>query len=783
MAQLRLDFYDNRLDHVYSDGDIEEELLQISIAGNEYDWYEDGRWPIVYHLSPWRENILNWYPFESQSTILEVGAGCGALTGLLCQRAKKVVSIELSRRRAEINYNRHKGLDNLEIFVCDIQKIPSEWKFDYIIVNGVLEYASYMFEDENPYKTFMEHLRNNLSANGRILLSIENRLGLKYFAGAKEDHNGKYFSGLNGYVNHENERTFTKFELTELMSESKLHILKFFYPYPDYKFPFEIFTDSTINERVPSTTQYPLDLDRLCLFHERSVQQSLMKMNTMDRFSNSFLIEISHDSNLNPSNISYVKSSTNRKDEFQIITAIDEKMEFAKKAAANGRSLKHLRQMEAYNHYQFNKNITNISCQSLSDSLAFPIVREPSLLNVLESCQKKRDQNGFLVELKKYIEVFYQETEKIWKYNSPEFRALVGDEECSEKLRWKANANIDMVASNIFVAGGSNYLTIDYEWQMPFEIPLEYPCWRMLKQLSSDHGFHSYLNRDAIIGLADITDEVERCFTKWEAHFAENYVGIRPTYKLSKKITSLDLEKAVQREEKETMIVSTAFFNLGNGFSDQWMQNKVAESQLHEGFKVTFTGGLLNKAKEIRWDPLEGFASRIKINRIECDAINLQVYPLNSENNEAGQFFTFYSYDPQFLLTGDFSACSYLSIEYSCIILDWTTGYQQREIDIAHLNDKLSELSALNHVHKNQLEDYNHQKNQLENQLVEMDSQIEFLHAEVKSLEEQLAESNQKIEEMNNEIETIFAFTNTRKLTAMKNILLHGMVVKGGKHE
>lgn len=139
-------------------------------------------------MSHLRHNILNWFPFKKNCTILEIGAGCGALTGLLCERASKVVAVELTKRRAEVNFQRHQHYDNLEIVVCDFQSIPSKWKYDYIIINGVLEYAAYMVKSSQPYEDFLKISADHMNAKGRMLLAIENRLGLKYFSGAKEDH-------------------------------------------------------------------------------------------------------------------------------------------------------------------------------------------------------------------------------------------------------------------------------------------------------------------------------------------------------------------------------------------------------------------------------------------------------------------------------------------------------------------------------------------------------------------------------------------------------------------
>ena len=100
MAELNLDYYTAK-DH-YSDGDIEETLLKMAQEGKSFeDLPEDEvSFPMVYHFSGLRENILSWYPLKETDSVLEIGAGCGAITGMLCRKAGHVTSVELSKRRA-----------------------------------------------------------------------------------------------------------------------------------------------------------------------------------------------------------------------------------------------------------------------------------------------------------------------------------------------------------------------------------------------------------------------------------------------------------------------------------------------------------------------------------------------------------------------------------------------------------------------------------------------------------------------------------------------------------
>ena len=233
----------------YSDGEVENVIYEY--VKNKVDIktlpIQEITYPIIYHLSEIRENILNWYPFKKDVVVLEVGAGCGAITGMLCRKSKKVVSVDISFKRAKINYTRNKQYENLEVIVGNVNEIEFQECFDYIILNGVLEYAEMFTEGKTPYQTFLKQLKAYLKPDGRFLIAIENKLGVKYFAGSPEDHTNEYFTGLNGYKNCP-VKTFSHKEIEQLLLECGMKKIKFYYPYPDYKFPEEIFTKESIQE-------------------------------------------------------------------------------------------------------------------------------------------------------------------------------------------------------------------------------------------------------------------------------------------------------------------------------------------------------------------------------------------------------------------------------------------------------------------------------------------------------------------------------------------------------
>lgn len=288
---LNYTFYTGK--DVYSDGDIEDEILDMVRSGKDTEEIlrKDGRWPVLYHLSSLRENLLSWYPMEADANVLEIGAGCGAITGCLCRKAGHVDAIELSERRAKINAARNQEADNLTIYIGNFEDFVPERKYDYITLIGVLEYCASYIHTENPYRDMLKKVRSYLKPDGQLIIAIENKFGMKYWAGAKEDHTGRYFEGMEDYCNTSGVRTFTKIGLQRLLQKSGYGHLHFYYPQPDYKMPLTIYSDQYMPRAGDlRNITFTYDQDRMQLFREEAAYDSLCRDDMFGYFANSFLV-------------------------------------------------------------------------------------------------------------------------------------------------------------------------------------------------------------------------------------------------------------------------------------------------------------------------------------------------------------------------------------------------------------------------------------------------------------------------------------------------------------
>lgn len=297
IGKVTLDYEFYPGEDLYSDGPVEEELLEIARSYGEEELNrviaEKNSWPVLYHFSHIRQNILEWLPIRKIDKVLEIGSGCGPITGALAKKAGSVTCIDLSKMRSTINAYRNRECDNVKIKVGNFQDIEVSLteKYDYITLIGVFEYSEGYIGTQQPYVEMLRRISRHLEKDGKLVIAIENRLGLKYWAGCTEDHVGKYFEGIENYPDTKGVRTFSRKELQELIDAAGSFQTTFYYPYPDYKFPLTIYSDKRLPKKGELKDNFcNFDRPRIQLFNEERVYDSLVDAGLFPEFSNSFLV-------------------------------------------------------------------------------------------------------------------------------------------------------------------------------------------------------------------------------------------------------------------------------------------------------------------------------------------------------------------------------------------------------------------------------------------------------------------------------------------------------------
>lgn len=451
IGRVKLDYSSYPGKDLYCDGEVEDELLEIvkSTPQEEYGRVIEERknWPILYHLSSFRQNIIDWIPMEKNARVLEVGSGCGAITGALAKKAGSVTCVELSKKRSMINAYRNRECGNVTIHVGNFKdiepKLPGD--YDFIFLIGVFEYGQSYIGGETPYHDFLKILTPHLALGGRIVIAIENKYGLKYFAGCREDHLGTYFSGVENYKDGDGVRTFGRNGLEKILRDCGVEKYQFYYPYPDYKFMTTLYSDEYLpDEGELSNNKRNFDRDRMLLFDEKSAYDGLLEDGLFPVFSNSYLLVTGEGFDTK-----YVKYSNDRAPEYAIRTEISKDaggMFHVRKYPAGEASLAHVRGMERsyeslrekYRGGRLKINRCRLEDKAGEFYAEFEFVRGTPLSKLMDRCLKRNDLEGFYQYFREYVErIGYNNS-----YPATDF---------------------DLIFSNILV-DEDTWTVIDYEW-------------------------------------------------------------------------------------------------------------------------------------------------------------------------------------------------------------------------------------------------------------------------------------------------------------------------------
>lgn len=544
----------------YSDGDIEDTIIDIIKENEPEDYsgaiFHNNVWPVYYHLTNLRKNILNWYSFKEDADILEIGCGLGAITNMLCEKGKTVTAVELSKRRATAALYRCREKENLEIIVGNLNDVQFDKKFDYITLIGVLEYQGHYTESENPYVDFLKKIRQLLKPDGKLLLAIENKYGLKYWCGAREDHTGIPFDGMNQYLlGNRNARTFSKAELANLLEEAGFSKHYFYYPLPDYKLPTVIYSENKLpeaNNMEKFSPYYIPDADSLIAIEE-SIYYDLAQNHVFEFFANSFLVECGVSKSENRP--IFAVFSSERKREFRVGTVIYSNKKVEKFLLDDKGDGNHIQKIgENFSALKMN-HLKTIEYSIKDDRLEMEFLDRRTADNLLEQAYREKDYPS--------IWKMYDRLLKELEQSSPEAEegenilAQYGMAQPGKDYgKILENGMIDMIFRNCFVEG-EEWTWFDQEWNM-HNVPMNYIFFRALKETYNEHEWFEKVIplSDVIIryGLQDCLKEFVFLEKKWIPEVIDDdiFASGAKYRKVSSEALLNNITKLMQKRATET---------------------------------------------------------------------------------------------------------------------------------------------------------------------------------------------------------------------------------------
>ena len=219
--------------------------------------------------------------------------------------------------------------------------------YSYIVITEALEYSG------NPEKV-LKTLHRLLKENGRLLLGLHNRLGIRYFCGDRDPFTGRNFDGIENYtrVNPAGTgklegRAYAKAEIEEMLEKTGFCNYRFYSVFPEIVRPQIMFAEDFLPEeeleiRILPQYHFP---DTVFLEEER-LYTTLIQNGLFHTMANGYLVECSMDGSF--ANAKQITVSMDRGKENALYTIIrrDEKVE--KKAATKKTVTKGERKLGIY---------------------------------------------------------------------------------------------------------------------------------------------------------------------------------------------------------------------------------------------------------------------------------------------------------------------------------------------------------------------------------------------------------------------------------------------------
>lgn len=471
---------------------FKQDLLKVVRDTNPYEYQgiieEKNQYEYLYHLSDIRGNIVRWLPIKEGDSVLELEAECGAITGALLKLSENTTAFVDCATDAEIIAERFSNCKNFVVYAGSFEEYVKEEKTQYDWV---------VLKNPNMLKAAKSLCKNN----GRVVFMTDNRCGLRNFSGEKESGETEFFTGVEGKT----AKGFTFAGLRKLINISGFDKAQMFYPYPDYRFMKNLYS----NARLPRAgelvnNEANLEDDKLALFSLKDAFDASCEDGSFQYYANSYLVVLG-----TPVSTEYARFSNDRAPEYAIFTTIEDCLgsKLVKKYPISSDANNHIRNIakyyslleERYSGCKLSVNKCNLLDVGDKVSVSFEYVEGIELSKLLDICLQKNNLEGFYSLFDKYVSLIgYNETASI--------------------------TDLDVVFSNILV-DKDEWTLIDYEWCKESSVPVKETAYRAIYCYLLEDKNRKKFNMDLILERLILSKEASEDIENDEISFQKKVTG------------------------------------------------------------------------------------------------------------------------------------------------------------------------------------------------------------------------------------------------------------------
>ena len=516
----------------FAEENLYELVTKLSEA-QQQDYIKRGDLFYFRALSDLRANFVEWLGIERDDKILIFGSGYGEIVSSIASKCGALVCFDINEIAMTINEVKNRDFDNIKYYTAanseDFFNAFKNERFDYIVITEGFGNAKDYFPNEpDPQSILLNKSKSILTDNGKIVVACDNPYGIKFLNGSLQNEKSAYFETITGKDISNGSSTFTKRQLQDYADKSGFKFCKIYYPFPDYRFAFSIFTDKyTPKDGEITSPEYTWEKDKMWLFDENAAVSAAAERDCFDLFSNSYIAVMTNDTS--DDGLLYVKYSNDRSEVLKIKTEVREMPNGERRVSKIPLSVyseRHIKKLgENFNRLSksYNSKLFRFNRCEYSESRAeFEFITGKSLYGEVKEQIKNGEFEKAFSEFDKIFDLLMTDTVNF--VSGRKFKSVFGNVDLTGDLKASPISNIDFILQNIIISGDGIYNVLDYEWTYDFPVPILYILFRSLMYLEID--LSGEMPKDFVSGFYErykLTPALLSAFTKMENNF-QNYV-------------------------------------------------------------------------------------------------------------------------------------------------------------------------------------------------------------------------------------------------------------------